>query len=117
MVTGVGMVELDAGLFDESAVVENHVSNGGAASVRAILPAGIREDSKIGVCRNTGVKTDVIDGIGCAIRIEFKSVVGVVAKMANKASESVEIDYPTSKGSNMKSRIRYEKKLDLYDFF
>jgi hypothetical protein len=61
--------------FDEGAVVENHVADGGTASVRAILPAGVRENGEIGIW-DAMVTTYVVDGIGGTIGIEFKSVVG-----------------------------------------
>lgn len=48
--------------FNESTIVENHVSNSGTASVRAVLPAGVGENGEIGVW-DTMVKADVIDGI------------------------------------------------------
>ena len=79
--------------FDESAVVENHVSDGGAASVRAILPTGVGENGEIGIW-DAMVKTDVVDGVGGTIRIEFESIVGAAAKVANEPGESLEIDYP-----------------------
>ncbi len=70
--------------FDESAVVENHVSDGGAASVRAILPTGIGEDGEIGIW-DAMVKAYVVDGIGdSTIWIKFKSIVGAATKLTNE---------------------------------
>ena len=48
--------------FDESTIVENHVSNSGAASIGAVLPAGIGEYREIGVW-DSMVKANVVDGI------------------------------------------------------
>ena len=79
--------------FDESAVVENRVSNGGAASVRAILPPGVGVNGEIGRW-DTIVKADVVDGTRSAVRIEFKSVVGAATKVANEPDESLKINYP-----------------------
>ena len=31
--------------INEGAIVKDHVTNGGAASIRAILPAGVRKDN------------------------------------------------------------------------
>ncbi len=77
---------------NESAIVENHVSDGGAASVRTILPAGIGENGEI--CKwDAMVKADVVDGVGGTIGKEFKSVVGAAAKVANEPGESSEINY------------------------
>ena len=78
--------------FNESAVVENHVADGGAASVRAILPAGVGENGEIGIW-DAMVKADVVDGVGGAIGIEFKSVVGAAAKVANEPGKSSEVSY------------------------
>jgi hypothetical protein len=72
--------------------VENHVADGEAASVMAILPAGIGENSEIGIW-DAMVKAYVVDGIGGTIGIEFKSVVGAAAKVANEPGESSEINY------------------------
>jgi hypothetical protein len=73
--------------------VENHVSDGGAASVRAILPTGVGEDGEIGIW-DAMVKADVVDWVGSTIGIEFESVVGAAAKVANEPGEGSEIDYP-----------------------
>lgn len=78
--------------FDESAVVENHVADGGAASVRTILPTGVGENGEIGIW-DAMVKADVVDGVGGAIGIEFKSVVGAAAKVANEPGKSSEVSY------------------------
>jgi len=72
--------------------VENHVADGGAASVRAILPAGVGENGEIGIW-DAMVKADVVDGVGGAIGIEFKSVVGAAAKVANEPGKSSEVSY------------------------
>jgi hypothetical protein len=58
--------------------VENHVADGGAASVRTILPTGIRENGEIGIW-DAMVKADVVDGVGGTIGIEFMSVLGAAA--------------------------------------
>jgi hypothetical protein len=79
--------------FDEIAVVENHVSEGGAASVRAILPTGVRENGEIGIW-DAMMKAYVVDGIGGTIGIELKSVVGAAAKVANEPGESSKINFP-----------------------
>jgi hypothetical protein len=81
--------------FDESTVVENHVADGGAAGVRTILPTGVGENGEIGIW-DAMVKADVVDvdGVGGAIRIEFKSVVGAAAKVANEPGEGLEVSYP-----------------------
>jgi hypothetical protein len=50
--------------------VENHVSDGGAASVRTILPSGVGENGEIGVW-DAMVKADVVDGIGGTNEEEF----------------------------------------------
>ena len=73
--------------------MENHVADGGAASVRTILPAGIGENGEIGIW-DAMVKAGVVDGVGGTIGIEFKSVVGVAAKVANEPGESSEVNYP-----------------------
>jgi hypothetical protein len=76
--------------------VENHVFNGGVASDRAILPTGVGEDGEIGM-GDAMVTTDTVDGSnGGTIRIEFKSIVGAAAKIANEANEpgeTLEINY------------------------
>ena len=46
MLTGVGMVNLAS--IRVPLCMENHISNGGAASIGAVLPAGIREYCEIG---------------------------------------------------------------------
>ena len=47
----------------ELVIVENHhVSNGGSASVRAIMPTDVGKDSEIGIW-DAMVKADVVDGI------------------------------------------------------
>ena len=51
--------------FNESTIVKNHISNGGAASIGAVLPAGIGEYREIGIW-NAIVKADFIDRIGSA---------------------------------------------------
>ncbi len=84
--------------FDESAVVENHVADGGAASVMTILPTGVGENGKIGIW-DAIVKADVVDGVGGTIRIEFKSVVGAAVKVANEPGESLEVSYPRGDAS------------------
>ena len=76
--------------FDESAVVENHEADGDAASVRTILPTGVGENGEIGIW-DAMVKADVVDGVGGAIGIEFKSVVGTAAKVANEPGEGSEV--------------------------
>ena len=48
--------------FNESTIVEDHVSNSGAASIWAILPAGVGEYREIGVW-DAIVKADFIDGV------------------------------------------------------
>jgi hypothetical protein len=78
--------------FDESAVVENHVADGGAASVTTILPTGVGENGEIGIW-DAMVKADVVDGVGGAIGIEFESVLGAAAKIANEPGESSEVSY------------------------
>jgi hypothetical protein len=78
--------------FDESAVVENHVADGGAASVRTISPTGVGENGEIGVW-DAMVMADVVVGVGGAIGIEFESVVGALAKVANEPGESSEVSY------------------------
>ncbi len=50
--------------------VENHVSDGGAASVRAILLTGVKENCEIGIW-DLMVKAYVVDGIGGTIGIEL----------------------------------------------
>ena len=79
--------------FDESTVVENHVSDDGAASVRAVLPTGVREDGESGLW-DSMVKADVVDGIKGAVGIELRNVVEVAMKVANEPGESLETDYP-----------------------
>jgi hypothetical protein len=83
--------------FDESTVVENHVADGGAASVRTILPTGVGENGEIGIW-DAMVKADVVDGVGGAIGIKFKCVVGAAAKVANEPGESSEVSYLLSQG-------------------
>jgi hypothetical protein len=79
--------------FDESAIVEYHVADGGAASVRTILLTGVGKSGEI--CKwDAIVKADVVDGVGRAIGIEFKSVVGAAAEVANEPGESLEVNYP-----------------------
>jgi hypothetical protein len=87
--------------FDESAIVENHVANGGEASVRTILPTGVGENGEIGIW-DAMVKAYVVDGIGGTIGIEFKSVVGAAAKVANEPGESSEVNYPRGDASYCK---------------
>ncbi len=70
--------------------MENHVVDGGAASVRTILPTGVGENGEIGIW-DTMVKADVVDGVGSAIGIEFKSVVGAATKVANEPGKSSEV--------------------------
>ena len=72
--------------------MENHLADGGAASVRAIWPAGVGENGEIGIW-DALVKADVVDGVGGAIGIEFKSVVGAAAKVANEPGKSSEVSY------------------------
>ena len=48
--------------FNKSAIVEDHVSNSRTASVRAVLPAGIRKDCEVSVW-NAMMEADVIDGV------------------------------------------------------
>jgi hypothetical protein len=75
--------------------VENHVADGGAASVRTILPTGVGENGEIGIWDSAMVKAeDVEDGLGGTIGIEFKSVVGALEKVANRPGESSEVSYP-----------------------
>ena len=93
--------------FDEGAVVENHVSDGGAASVRAILPTGVGEDGEIGIW-DAMVKADVVDWVGSTIGIEFESVVGAAAKVANEPGESSEINY--ARGDACFSKFANSKK-------
>ncbi len=76
--------------FNESPVVENHVLNGGAASVRTILPTGVGENGEIGIW-DAMVKADVVDGVGGTIGIEFKSVVGAAAKVANEPCQLLQV--------------------------
>ena len=45
--------------FDESAIVENHVADGGAASVRTILPTGVGENGEIGMLFDGIIATNV----------------------------------------------------------
>jgi len=78
--------------FNESAVVENHVADGRATSVWAILPNGVGENGEIGIW-DAMTKADVVDGIGGTIWIEFESVVGAAAEVANEPGESSEINY------------------------
>jgi hypothetical protein len=78
--------------------VEYHVANGGAASVRTILPTGVGEKGEISIW-DAMVKADVVDGVGGAIGIEFKSVVGAAAKVANEPGESSEVSYPRGDAS------------------
>ena len=73
--------------------MENHVSDGGAASVSAILPTGVGENGEIGICWDAMVKACIVNGIGGTIGIEFKSVVDAAAKVANERGESSEIYY------------------------
>ena len=77
--------------FNKSAIVENHVSNGGAASIGAVLPAGIGENSEVCV-RNSVMEAYVVDGVGSAIGIEFESVVRAASKVADEPGESSEIN-------------------------
>ncbi len=91
--------------FDESAVVEDHVSNSGAASVRVIfLPTGVGE---IGIW-DAMVKVDVIDGIGGTIGKEVKSAVGAAMEVANEPGESSEINYP--RGDACFCKFAYSKR-------
>ena len=69
--------------FNKSTIVEDHVSNSRSASIGTVLPAGIGKDCEIGVW-NTMMETDVIDGVGSAIGIEFESIVGAAAKIADE---------------------------------
>jgi hypothetical protein len=79
--------------FDESVVAVNHVADGGAASVRTILPTGVGENGEIGIW-DAMLKADVVDGVGGTIVIEFNSVVGAAAKVANEPGESLEVSFP-----------------------
>ncbi len=74
--------------------MEDHLSNGGAASVRAILPTGIGENDEIGKCWDAMEKADVVDGIGGTVGIEFKGIVGAATKVVNEPGKSSEINYP-----------------------
>jgi hypothetical protein len=56
------------------------------------LPTGVGENGEIGIW-DAMVKADVVDGVGGTIGIEFKSVVGAVAKVANEPGESSEVKY------------------------
>ena len=67
--------------------MENHVADGGAASVRTILPTGVGENGEIGIWDSAMVKAEEKDGIRSAVRIELKSVVGAATKVANKPGE------------------------------
>jgi hypothetical protein len=84
--------------FNESAIVENHEADGGAASVRTSLPTAVGENGDIGIW-DAMVKADVVDGVGGAIGIEFKSVVGAAGKEANEPGESLEVSYPRGDAS------------------
>jgi hypothetical protein len=76
----------------ELVIVENHhVSNGGSASVRAIMPTDVGKDSEIGIW-DAMVKADVVDGIVGTIGIEFMSVAGAAAKVAKEPGKSLEIN-------------------------
>jgi hypothetical protein len=73
--------------------MENHVADGGASGqVRTILPTGVGENRKIGIW-DAMVKADDVDGVGGTIGIEFKSIVGAAAKVANEPGESLEVSY------------------------
>ncbi len=45
MATGVGIVVC----FNECSIVEDHIANGGAASIRTVLPTGIRENCEVSI--------------------------------------------------------------------
>ena len=84
--------------FDEGIVVEDHVKDGGAASVRAILPTGIGENGEISTW-DAMVKADVVVEIGGTVGIEFRSLVGAARKVAHEPGESSVIDYPRGDAS------------------
>ncbi len=77
--------------------MENHVANGGAASVREILPAGVGENGEIGKW-DAMMKAYIVEWIGGTIGIEFKSVAGAAAEVANEPGESSEINYSWGNG-------------------
>ncbi len=62
------------------------------------LPTGVGENGEIGIW-DAMVKAYVVDGIGGTIGIEFKSVVGAAAKVANEPGESSEVNYPRGDAS------------------
>ena len=77
--------------FNESTIVKNHVSNGGGASIGAVLPAGIGEYREIGVW-DAIVKADFIDGIGSAVGVEFEGIGGSAAKVTDEPGEGSKVD-------------------------
>jgi hypothetical protein len=88
--------------------VEYHVADGGAASVRTILPTGVGENGEIGIW-DAIVKADVVGGVGGTIGIEFKSIVGAAAKLANEPGESLEVNNP--RGMHALSSLQTAKRI------
>ena len=95
--------------FNKSTIVENHISNGGAASIGAVLPAGIGEYREIGIWNAVG-KADFVDRVGSAIGTEFKGIVRSAAKVTDEPGEGSKInntrgDVCFSKFANRKEDI------------
>jgi hypothetical protein len=60
--------------FDESAILENYISNSRTASVWAILPAGIRKYGQVGVWYAVFVAY-IVDRVGSGVWVEFDGIV------------------------------------------
>ena len=73
--------------FDEGTIVEDHVSDGRAASVWAILPAGVRKYGQVGVWYAV-LAAYIVDRIGSSVWVELDGIVW--ASMSQiRAQESV----------------------------
>ncbi len=56
--------------------MEDHIAkNDGAASIRAVLPTGSRENCEVSIGRNAVLWADFINRMRCAIRVECKDIV------------------------------------------
>ncbi len=72
--------------------MKNHISDGRAASVWAILPAGVGKYGEVGMWYAV-LAAYVVDGVGSGVWVEFDGIVWVSLKVANKPDKGTEVGF------------------------
>ena len=72
--TAIGKDMVELALMRAPLLVKNHISNGRAACVWEILPAGIRKFGQDGVCYAV-LAAYVVDRVGSGVWVEFDGII------------------------------------------